>query len=134
MFDGMDHVGVAVKDLDEAIKIYRDILGYKLEGIHVLTERKVKVAFFSTGGQTNIELLWPLDSESTIAKFLETRGEGIHHFAVRVRNIENALDALKKKGVSLIDEKPKPGAGGAKIAFVHPKSTKGVLMELCERP
>jgi len=134
MFDGMDHVGVAVKDLDEAIEIYRDILGYKLEGIHVLTERKVKVAFFSTGGQTNIELLWPLDSESTIAKFLETRGEGIHHFAVRVKNIENALDALKKKGVSLVDEKPKQGAGGAKIAFVHPKSTKGVLMELCERP
>lgn len=134
MFDGMDHVGVAVKDLDEAIKIYRDILSYKLEGIHVLTERKVKVAFFSTGGQTSIELLWPLDSESTIAKFLETRGEGIHHFAVRVKNIENALDALKKKGVSLIDEKPKQGAGGAKIAFVHPKSTKGVLMELCERP
>jgi len=134
MFAGMDHVGVAVKDLDGAIKVYRDILGYKLEGIHVLTERKVKVAFFSTGGQANIELLWPLDSESTIAKFLETKGEGIHHFAVRVKNIENALEELKKKGVNLIDEKPKPGAGGAKIAFVHPKSTKGVLMELCERP
>lgn len=134
MFAGMDHVGVAVKDLEEAIKVYRDILGYKLEGVHVLAERKVKVAFFSTGGQANIELLWPLDSESTIAKFLETKGEGIHHFAVKVKNIENALEALKKKGVSLIDETPKPGAGGAKIAFVHPKSTKGVLMELCERP
>ncbi len=134
MFTGVDHVGVAVKSLDEAVKAYRDVLGFKLEGIHVLTERKVRVAFLTTGGQTNVELLEPLNSESTIAKFLETRGEGIHHFAMKVKNIEAALAEYKKKGVTLIDETPKAGAGGAKIAFVHPKSTQGVLLELCERP
>jgi methylmalonyl-CoA/ethylmalonyl-CoA epimerase len=134
MFNGMDHVGVAVKDLDEAIRIYCDCLGFKLEGIHTLTERKIKAAFLSSGGEVNVELLWPLDNESTIAKFLETRGEGIHHFAMRVKNIEAVLEEYKKNGVTLIDDKPKQGAGGAKIAFVHPKSTKGVLLELCERP
>lgn len=129
----MDHVGVAVKNLDDAIHVYRDILGYKLEGIHVLTERQTKVALLSGGGQTNIELLTPLGNESTIAKFLDTRGEGIHHFAMKVENIENALQEFKAKGVTLIDEQPKRGVEGAKIAFVHPKSTKGVLLELCER-
>jgi methylmalonyl-CoA epimerase len=130
MFIGMDHVGVAVKNLDEAIGVYRDILGFKLLGVHVLTERKVKVAFFSTGGETQIELLEPLGSESPVAKFLESRGEGIHHIAVKVDDIEKALEALKRKGVMLVDEKPRAGAEGKKIAFVHPKSTKGVLLEL----
>ena len=134
MFAGMDHIGIAVENLDEALKVYRNALGFKLEGIHTLTERKVKVAFLTTGGQTNIELLEPLNSESPIAKFLETRGEGIHHFAMKVKNIEAALAEYKKAGVALIDEQPKAGAGGAKIAFVHPKSTRGVLLELCERP
>jgi methylmalonyl-CoA epimerase len=130
MFIGMDHVGVAVKNLDEAIGVYRDILGFKLLGVHVLTERKVKVAFLSTGGETQIELLEPLGSESPVAKFLESRGEGIHHIAVKVDDIEKALEELKKKGVTLVDEKPRAGAEGKKIAFVHPKSTKGVLLEL----
>jgi len=130
MFIGMDHVGVAVKNLDEAISVYRDILGFKLLGVHVLTERKVKVAFLSTGGETQIELLEPLGSESPVAKFLESRGEGIHHIAVKVDNIEKALEDLKMKGVMLVDEKPGAGAEGKKIAFVHPKSTKGVLLEL----
>jgi len=134
MFAGMDHVGVAVKSLDEAVTIYRDVLGFKLEGVHVLPERKVKVAFFSTGGQTNVELLEPIDRESTIARFLETRGEGIHHFAIEVQNIEDVLEEFKRKGVVLIDEKPKAGAEGKRIAFVHPKSTKGVLLELVEKP
>lgn len=132
MFIGMDHVGVAVKNLDEAIKIYRDALGFKLEGIHIMNEQKVKVAFLSSGGETHVELLEPLGSESTIAKFLETRGEGIHHLAVKVKNIVNALEEFKKNGVALIDEKPRMGAEGKKIAFVHPKSTRGVLLELCE--
>lgn len=132
MFIGMDHVGVAVKNLDEAIKIYRDALGFKLEGIHIMNEQKVKVAFLSSGGETHVELLEPLGSESTIAKFLETRGEGIHHLAVKVKNIVNALEEFKKNGVALIDEKPRVGAEGKKIAFVHPKSTRGVLLELCE--
>lgn len=134
MFAGMDHVGVAVKSLDEALKVYRDVLGFKLEGTHVLTERKVKVAFLSSGGQTNVELLEPLSGDSTIAKFLEIRGEGVHHFAMKVENIEAVLANYKKSGVALIDETPKAGAGGARIAFVHPKSTRGVLLELCERP
>jgi methylmalonyl-CoA epimerase len=130
MFVGMDHVGVAVKSLDDAIHVYRDVLGFKVEGVHVLVERKVKVAFVSTGGKTQIELLEPLSSDSTIAKFLESHGEGIHHFAVEVKDIEGVLAELKRNGVTLIDDKPKAGAEGKKIAFVHPKSTKGVLLEL----
>jgi methylmalonyl-CoA/ethylmalonyl-CoA epimerase len=128
----MDHVGVAVKDLDEALKVYCNVLGFKLEGIHVMSERKVKVAFLSSGGQTNIELLEPLDSESPIAKFLSNHGEGVHHVAMKVSNIDAALEGFKQEGIILIDEKPKLGAEGRKIAFVHPKSTKGVLLELCQ--
>jgi len=130
MFMGIDHVGVAVKSLDDAVAVYRDILGFKLEGVHVLKERKVKVAFLSSGGETNIELLEPLGADSPIAKFLESHGEGIQHIAVRVDNIEEVLNQYKAKGIILIDEKPRVGAEGAKIAFVHPKSTKGVLLEL----
>jgi len=134
MFVGLDHVGVAVKSLDDAVRLYRDVLGFKLEGVHVLAERKVKVAFFSSGGETRVELLEPLDSGSSIAKFLESRGEGIHHIAVKVKNIEAALEEFKRKNVMLVDDKPRSGAEGAKIAFVHPKSTKGVLLELVEKP
>ncbi|MDH7477929.1 MAG: methylmalonyl-CoA epimerase [Candidatus Bathyarchaeota archaeon] len=130
MFRGVDHVGVAVKNLDEAISLYQDVLGFKLEGVHVLNERKVKVAFLSSGGETQIELLEPLGSDSPVAKFLENRGEGIHHIAVRVENIDVVLEDFKRKGVVLVDEKPRMGAEGAKIAFVHPKSTKRVLLEL----
>jgi methylmalonyl-CoA epimerase len=100
----------------------------------VLTERKVRVAFLTLGGQTQVELLEPLGSDSTIAKFLENRGEGIHHFAVEVRDIEAKLADLKQKGVTLIDELPKKGAEGKLIAFVHPKSTRGVLLELVQKP
>lgn len=134
MFVGMDHVGIAVKNLDSAIRVYCDVLGFKLEGVHILAERRVKVAFVSTGGQTRIELLEPLDKESPIAKFLETRGEGIHHTAVEVKEIEVVLEGFKHKGMMLVDEKPRTGAEGAKIAFVHPKSTCGVLLELVEKP
>ena len=130
MFLGMDHVGVAVKNLEEAISVYRDTLGFKLLGVHVLTERKVKVAFLSTGGETQIELLEPLGNNSPVAKFLESRGEGIHHIAVKVDNIEKALEDFKRKGVMLVDEVPRIGVEGKKIAFVHSKSTKGVLLEL----
>jgi len=99
-----------------------------------LAERRVRVAFFSVGSETRIELLEPLDNESTIAKFLASRGEGIHHLAVKVEDIEAVLEKFKQKGLTLIDEKPKVGAEGKKIAFVHPKSTKGVLLELCQGP
>jgi methylmalonyl-CoA epimerase len=130
----LDHIGVAVKDLDGAIGLYRDVLGLKLEGIHVLAERGVRVAFFSIGSEARIEVSEPLDSEGTIAKFLSSRGEGIHHIAVKVEDIGALLEKLKQKGLTLIDEKPKAGAEGKKIAFVHPKSTGGVLLELCEGP
>jgi methylmalonyl-CoA epimerase len=130
MFVGVDHVGIAVKNLDEAIGVYKNILGFRLEGVHILNERKVKVAFLSSGGETRIELLEPLGSDSPVAKFLENRGEGIHHIAVRVENIDAVLEDFKHKGVVLVDDKPRIGAEGAKIAFVHPKSTKGVLLEL----
>jgi len=132
MFVGVDHVGVAVKNLDEAVGVYRDFLGFRLEGVHVIREQKVRVAFFSTGGETRIELLEPTESESPLASFIEKRGEGVHHIALRVKDIEAALGELKKKGLTLIDEKPRIGASGAKIAFIHPKSTRGVLLELCE--
>ncbi len=130
MFVRIDHVGIAVKNLDDAVHVYRDILGFKVEGIHVLAERKVRVALVSAGGETRIELLEPLGNDSTIAKFLESHGEGIHHFAVEVKDIESVLAELKRKGVTLIDDKPRNGAEGKKIAFVHPKSTNGVLLEL----
>ena len=134
MFVGMDHVGIAVKNLDEAVKVYRDVLGFQLKGVHVMKERKVKVAFFSSGGEAQVELLEPLGSDSPVAKFLEARGEGIQHIAVRVEDIEKALDELKQNGVVLVDDKPRDGAEGKKIAFVNPKSTKGVLMELVQLP
>jgi len=134
LFVGVDHVGVAVRNLDEAIALYRDVLGFRLEGVHVLPERKVRVAFLSTGGETRIELLEPIGSDSPVAKFLENRGEGIQHLAMRVKNIEAVLAELKRKTVMLVDDKPRAGAEGTKIAFVHPKSTKGVLLELVERP
>ncbi len=130
MFVRIDHVGIAVKNLDDAVHVYRDILGFKVEGIHVLAERKVRVALVSAGGDARIELLEPLGNDSTIAKFLESHGEGIHHFAVEVKDIESVLAELKRKGVTLIDDKPRNGAEGKKIAFVHPKSTNGVLLEL----
>ncbi|HVP15984.1 MAG TPA: methylmalonyl-CoA epimerase [candidate division Zixibacteria bacterium] len=130
----LDHIGVAVKDLDGAIGLYRDVLGLKLEGIHVLAERGVRVAFFSVGDEAHIELLEPLNSESAIAKFLSAHGEGLHHLALKVDDIEAVLEEFKQKGMTLIDEKPKAGAEGKKIAFVHPKSTRGILLELCEGP
>ena len=134
LIEAIDHIGIAVKDLNEAICVYRDILGFRLEGVHTLEERKVRVAFFSAGKESRIELLEPLGSDSPVAKFLETRGEGIQHLALRVKNIEAVLEDFKKKGLTLIDEKPRSGAEGAKIAFVHPKSTRGVLLELVEKP
>jgi methylmalonyl-CoA epimerase len=133
LIEAVDHVGIAVKDLDEAIHVYRDILGFKLEGVHTMNERMLKIAFFSLG-ESRIELLQPLSPDSTVAKFLETRGEGIQHLAVKVKNVEATLEEFKRKGVVLIDEKPRTGALGNKMAFVHPKSTRGVLLELVEKP
>ena len=134
MVTGIDHIGIAVKQLDEVVSLYRDVLGLRLEGIHVVQEQKVRMAFFSTGGETRIELLEPTDSESPVAKFIESHGEGVHHIALKVKNIEAVLEGLKGKSLRLMDEKPRIGADGAKIAFIHPKSTRNVLYELCENP
>lgn len=132
MISKVDHIGIAVKSIDEALKLYEDILGLKLVETEVVEEQKVKVAFLPVG-DSEVELLESTTTDGPVAKFIEAKGEGIQHIAFRVENIEQALADLKAKGVRLIDEKPRRGAGGAKIAFLHPKGTNGTLIELCER-
>ena len=132
MLEKIDHIGVAVQDLEQSLRFYRDQLGLGLKGIEEVAEQKVRVAFLPLG-ESKVELLEPIDPEGPVAKFIESRGEGIHHLAFRVTNLEAKLAQLKAQGVRLIDEKPRYGAGGARIAFLHPKSTGGVLVELCER-
>jgi len=128
----IDHIGIAVANLDETLKVYTDILGLKLHGTETVADQKVRVAFLPVG-DTEIELLESTEADGPIAKFIENKGQGIQHIAFKVDNIEDALEELRSKGVRLIDEKPRYGAGGAKIAFLHPKSTNGVLIELCQR-
>jgi methylmalonyl-CoA/ethylmalonyl-CoA epimerase len=128
----VDHIGIAVSNLDEALELYTDTFGLELQGTEVVEEQKVKVAFLPIG-DTEIELLESTDPEGPIAKFIEKRGQGIQHIALRVDDIDAALDRMRAKGIRLIDEKPRYGAGGARIAFLHPKATGGVLIELCER-
>lgn len=127
----ISHIGIAVRDLDEQIAFYRDKLGLELVGIESIEDQKVKVAIFRVG-ESNIELLTPTSPQSPVAKFLDKRGEGIHHLAYQVEGLEGLLAALENKGVDLIDKKPRQGAHGARIAFLHPRSTFGVLTELCE--
>jgi methylmalonyl-CoA/ethylmalonyl-CoA epimerase len=128
----VDHIGIAVKNLDESIGFYRDILGLDLHGTEVVEEQKVRVAFFPVG-DTEVELLESTSDDGPIAKFIEKNGEGIQHIAFKVENIEEAIEYMLSKGMKMIDEKPRYGAGGAKIAFVHPKSSNRVLVELSER-
>ncbi len=132
---GVDHIGIAVGDLGEVGKFYTDALGLPNNGEETVAEQKVTTGFFPTPNGSEIELLAATEDSSPIAKFIEKNGGrgGIQHIALRVDNLENALADLKEKGVRLIDEKPRKGAGGAKIAFVHPKATHGVLLELCQR-
>ncbi|MFH1580905.1 MAG: methylmalonyl-CoA epimerase [Pseudomonadota bacterium] len=128
----IDHLGIAVKSINEGKKFWGDILGLWLEDSEAIAEEKIITTFFPIG-ESEIELLETTDPDGPIGRYLEKRGEGIHHIALRVENIEEALKELKEKGVRLVDEKPRKGAGGAKIAFLHPKATNGVLVELCER-
>ena len=128
----IDHIGIAVKSIDESLKFWEDTLGIKCHGVEEVAEQKVKTAFLPVE-DTEIELLEGTSEESPVAKFIAAKGEGIHHLAIRVDNLEEALAELKAKGVRLIDEKPRCGAGGAKIAFLHPKATGGFLLELSER-
>lgn len=128
----IDHIGIAVRDLDLTSKFYTEILGLCLHGVEEVEEQNAKVAFLPIT-DSEIELLESTDSKGTIAKYIGKKGEGIHHLAFRVENIEEALEELKAKNIKLIDEKPRIGAGNAKIAFIHPKETNGVLVELCQR-
>ena len=132
MVKKVDHIGVAVKNLEETTKFYEEVLGLKCGGTEVIEEQKVKVAFLPIG-DSEIELLESTDEEGPISRYIEKKGEGIQHIAYRVDDIEKAIEEMKAKGIRMIDEKPRYGAGGAKIAFLHPKSTYGVLVELCER-
>ncbi|MCU0597680.1 MAG: methylmalonyl-CoA epimerase [Desulfobacterales bacterium] len=128
----IDHLGIAVNSIDEGRNFWSGILGLNFEGDETVAQQKVKTAFFPVG-ESEVELLESTEPDGPVAKFIEKKGEGIQHVAFRVANIEEALAELKLKGVRLIDETPRIGAGGAKIAFLHPKSTSGVLVELCER-
>ncbi len=128
----VDHIGIAVKNLEETLKFYEDVLGMECTGKEEVDEQKVRVAFLPVG-DSEVELLESTDPEGPIAKYIDKKGEGIQHIAFRVDNIEQAIETMKEKGIRMIDEKPRYGAGGAKIAFCHPKSTGGVLVELSER-
>ncbi|HBH12923.1 MAG: Methylmalonyl-CoA epimerase [Clostridiales bacterium 38_11] len=132
MVTKIDHIGVAVKNLEESLKYYQETLGLELHGVEIVEEQKVKVAFLPIG-DTEIELLESTDAEGPIAKYIDMKGEGVQHIAYRVDDIEKAIADMLSRGVKMIDEKSRYGAGGAKIAFCHPKSTNGVLVELCQR-
>lgn len=132
MIEYIEHIGIAVKNLDEAIKYYEKVFGLKCYSIEEVKEQKVKTAFFLIG-QTKIELLEATDAESPIAKFIDKKGEGIHHLAFKVNNIEQNLLEIEANGVQLIDKTPRKGAEGLDIAFLHPKSTFGVLTEVCDK-
>ncbi len=127
----IEHIGIAVNNLKEAIPYYEDILGLKCYSVEEVKDQKVKTAFFKIG-QTKLELLESTSPDGPIAKFIEKRGQGIHHIAFAVDGIDNALSEAEEKGIKLIDVKPRKGAEGLDIAFLHPKSTFGVLTEFCE--
>ncbi len=131
MLKKIDHIGIAVHSIDEAKKFYEEGLGLTCTRIEEVESQKVRTAFF-TLGETHIELLEPTAPDSPIARFLEKRGEGIHHIAYQSDNLEKQLQQARENGCRLINEQPVPGAGGKQVAFLHPKSTGGVLTELCE--
>ncbi|MEM7628052.1 MAG: methylmalonyl-CoA epimerase [Planctomycetota bacterium] len=132
---GINHIGIAVRSLDAQRAFYEGVLGAVFEGVEEVAEQRVRVAFYRLGGpghEVRLELLEPTSSESTIASFIEKRGEGMHHIAYTVESIEDRLRDLAGKGVRMIDQSPRDGAHGARIAFMHPKASGGVLTELCE--
>jgi methylmalonyl-CoA epimerase len=133
MLKKIDHIAIAVKDLDQAAKFYQNTLGLDLSGVEVVAEQKTKVGFFKIG-ESNIELVQPAESGSPLDKFLETRGPGIHHICLEVDDIEAEIKSLLDKGVVMIDQKSRLGAHHSKVAFIHPKSSNGVLIELVELP
>lgn len=132
LMNNVDHIGIAVKSIDKSIQYYIETLGLKLLAIEEVVSQNVRVAFIDAGN-IKLELLEPLSIEGPIAKFLEKRGEGVHHIAFGVTDIRTRMAELEEKGVQLLQNEPKPGAGGAEVAFLHPKSSFGVLYELCEK-
>ena len=132
MVKKIDHIGIAVKSIEEVKHLFENIFNLKIIGEEIIEEQKVKVAFIPLG-DSELELLESTLPDGPIARFIEKKGEGIQHIAFKVDNLERILSELKEKGIRLIDEKPRYGAGRAKIAFLHPKSTNGILIELCER-
>ncbi|MBK7173262.1 MAG: methylmalonyl-CoA epimerase [Bacteroidales bacterium] len=127
----IEHIGIAVKDLQQSIEYWEKVFGLKCYAVEEVKDQKVKTAFFMVG-QTKIELLESTDPEGPIGKFIEKKGEGVHHLAFAVKGIEGALEEVEAKGIQLIDKTPRKGAEGLHIGFLHPKSTMGVLTELCE--
>ena len=130
--NGVDHIGIAVRSLEERIPFYRDVLALGEPEIEEVPDQNVRVAMFHTG-TSRLELLEPTSPESPIAKFIEKNGEGIHHLALGTSGINGSIDAVENAGLRMIDSQPRQGAGGAQIAFVHPKSSGGVLLEFCQR-
>ena len=128
----IDHIGIAVNSIEEGGKFFTDILGLKLQKEETIEEQKVKTGFFPIT-DSELELLESTSPDGPVAKYIASRGEGVQHIAFRVENIDEAIKELKEKGVRLIDQEPRKGAGGAKIAFIHPKESHGVLVELCEK-
>ena len=131
MIEKISHIGIAVKSMEEALSVFRDGIGLEVISTDEVETQKVRVAFLPVG-ETRFELLEPTADDSPIAKYLENRGEGIHHIALKVTNIEESLAQLKEKGVRLVNKEPVPGAHGTRIAFLHPKGTRGVMLELVE--
>lgn len=127
----IEHIGIAVKSIDTCLPYYENVLGLKCYNIEVVADQKVKTAFFKAG-QTKIELLEPTSEDSAVAKFIEKKGEGVHHIAFAVPDVAAALAEAESKGIQLIDKAPRGGAEGLDIAFLHPKSTCSVLTELCQ--
>ncbi len=134
--ENIDHIGIAVENIDQAIKFYQEVLGMKLVHFEVLEDRGIKVAFLTgQNGDTAIELMEPInhnDINNTVAKFLKNRGQGLHHIAIKVNDIQKSLEELSSKGLQLIDTKPRKGARGHLVAFIHPKSVMGTLLELVQ--
>ncbi len=128
----IDHLGIAVNSIDEGKNFWTDVLGLDFEGTETVEAQKVTTAFLPVG-ESEVELLESTAPDGPVAKYIEKKGQGVQHVAFRVENIDAALEELKEKGIKLIDQTPRNGAGGARIAFLHPKATNGVLVELCER-
>ena len=127
----IDHIGIAVESIEESLKLYKEVLGMEFKGVEELTDRGLKTGFIQAG-DAMIELLEPISEKSTISKFIEKKGPGMHHIALLVEDINQSMNTLKEKGYRLLSEEPEEGAHGTKVVFLHPKSTNGVLLELVE--